>query len=72
MLQNMTKDLAAKPHQHSETVKGRAGQSYQPSASKQRWCTFLESRYELSVPNLFEGAKEVPLPLLRDLQVDIN
>jgi len=32
--------------------------------------TFLESRHELSMPNMFEGAKEVPLPLLWDLQVD--
>jgi hypothetical protein len=33
---------------------------------------FSESRHELSMPNLFEGAKEVSLPLLWDLQVDIN
>jgi hypothetical protein len=33
---------------------------------------FPKSRHELSMPNLFEGAKEVSLPLVRDLQVDNN
>jgi hypothetical protein len=64
MLPEMTKDLAAKPPSMAIPFSHRKVDSV--------GALFPKSRHELSMPNLFEGAKEVSLPLLRDLQVDIN